>query len=241
MADLEKRGFLWCQGPMQTGKAKVSWKALCVPKYEGGLGLRKDHKKDTLVWKIAHEDKPFSSSMVWDTIRSREQPVDWVKAVWKLLTQDRILQWPQSRRKNMNMMCCSLCKADFDSGSNLFFDCSYSSQVWDVVKSDVNMSSTSGSWNNITAWLIAHAKSRSIIHIIGRLVVAATTYFIWQEINNRMFANHASPPDILSNLIKDIVRSRLWRLKFKKTARVVTTLDAWKVGGDYLLQHDELT
>nr|XP_043619792.1 uncharacterized protein LOC122591596 [Erigeron canadensis] len=310
MTNLEKtlRGFLWCQGPMQTGKAKVSWKALCVPKYEGGLGLRKvsemnkalmishvwsivshrrslwvdwiyDHKlrrisfwdipspstdggswrkilslrplirnfiwknlgdgQDTSAWydtwsdigplsniirlqdirraglslqakvadinrngewiwdtkkmrKVAHEDKPFTSSIVWDTIRSREEPVNWVK-------------------------------------------------VWDAVKSVANMSSTSGSWNNITAWLIAHAKSRSIIHVIGRLVVAATAYFIWQERNKRMFSNHARPPDILSNLIKDTVRSRLWRLKFKKTARVVTTLDTWKIGGDYMFQNGELT
>nr|XP_043639239.1 uncharacterized protein LOC122610308 [Erigeron canadensis] len=38
--DLEKkmRSFLWCQGPMSKGKAKVSWKDCCLPKNEGGLG-----------------------------------------------------------------------------------------------------------------------------------------------------------------------------------------------------------
>jgi hypothetical protein len=35
------RGFLWCQGAMRRGKAKVSWDEICLPKIEGGLGLRK--------------------------------------------------------------------------------------------------------------------------------------------------------------------------------------------------------
>ncbi|XP_071728108.1 uncharacterized protein [Rutidosis leptorrhynchoides] len=38
--DIEKlfRGFLWCQGPMKRGKAKVKWDNVCLPKYEGGWG-----------------------------------------------------------------------------------------------------------------------------------------------------------------------------------------------------------
>ncbi|GKE48477.1 hypothetical protein Tco_1479735, partial [Tanacetum coccineum] len=43
MTDIEQlmRGFLWCQGPLRRGKAKVSWDSVCLPKAEGGLGLRK--------------------------------------------------------------------------------------------------------------------------------------------------------------------------------------------------------
>ncbi|XP_071728526.1 uncharacterized protein [Rutidosis leptorrhynchoides] len=38
--DIEKilRGFLWCQGDLKKGKAKVKWNDVCVPKDEGGLG-----------------------------------------------------------------------------------------------------------------------------------------------------------------------------------------------------------
>lgn len=32
-------GFLWCQGEMERGKAKVAWKTLCLPKIHGGLGI----------------------------------------------------------------------------------------------------------------------------------------------------------------------------------------------------------
>ncbi|GKA64753.1 putative reverse transcriptase domain-containing protein [Tanacetum coccineum] len=34
------RGFLWCQGEMKRGKAKVAWDVVCLPMKEGGLGLR---------------------------------------------------------------------------------------------------------------------------------------------------------------------------------------------------------
>ncbi|GJU56754.1 putative RNA-directed DNA polymerase [Tanacetum coccineum] len=41
MLELEQvmRGFLWCQGEMKRGKAKVAWEAVCLPKKEGGLGI----------------------------------------------------------------------------------------------------------------------------------------------------------------------------------------------------------
>ncbi|GJT58325.1 RNA-directed DNA polymerase, eukaryota, reverse transcriptase zinc-binding domain protein [Tanacetum coccineum] len=34
------KGFLWCQGELSKGKAKVAWKQICRPKDEGGLGIK---------------------------------------------------------------------------------------------------------------------------------------------------------------------------------------------------------
>ncbi|GKA69828.1 reverse transcriptase domain, reverse transcriptase zinc-binding domain protein [Tanacetum coccineum] len=41
--DLEQlvRGFLWCQGELKKGKAKVNWESVCKPKLEGGLGIQR--------------------------------------------------------------------------------------------------------------------------------------------------------------------------------------------------------
>ncbi|GKF04339.1 hypothetical protein Tco_0035007 [Tanacetum coccineum] len=40
--DLEQlmRGFLWCQEEKK-GKAKIAWDSVCMPKHEGGLGIRR--------------------------------------------------------------------------------------------------------------------------------------------------------------------------------------------------------
>ncbi|GJS45285.1 uncharacterized protein Tco_0595406 [Tanacetum coccineum] len=42
MLDIEQfmRSFLWCHGVMRRGKAKVASEDICLPKYEGGLGIR---------------------------------------------------------------------------------------------------------------------------------------------------------------------------------------------------------
>ncbi|GKA86411.1 RNA-directed DNA polymerase, eukaryota, reverse transcriptase zinc-binding domain protein [Tanacetum coccineum] len=34
------KGFLWCQGELTKGKAKISWDNICKPKDQGGLGLK---------------------------------------------------------------------------------------------------------------------------------------------------------------------------------------------------------
>ncbi|GJW80705.1 hypothetical protein Tco_0144680 [Tanacetum coccineum] len=43
LLDIEQlmRGFLWCQGKMMKGKSKVAWEVVCMPKSEGGLGVRR--------------------------------------------------------------------------------------------------------------------------------------------------------------------------------------------------------
>ncbi|GKA28870.1 hypothetical protein Tco_0715115 [Tanacetum coccineum] len=38
-------GFLWCNGELSRGKAKIAWKKICKPKSHGGLGL-----KDLEIW-----------------------------------------------------------------------------------------------------------------------------------------------------------------------------------------------
>ncbi|GJY61859.1 putative reverse transcriptase domain-containing protein [Tanacetum coccineum] len=35
------RGFLWCQGEMKKGMAKVAWDTVCLPHHEGRLGIHK--------------------------------------------------------------------------------------------------------------------------------------------------------------------------------------------------------
>ncbi|GKE81095.1 hypothetical protein Tco_1551095, partial [Tanacetum coccineum] len=34
------KGNLWCQGQMTRGKAKIAWDNVCMPKHQGGLGLK---------------------------------------------------------------------------------------------------------------------------------------------------------------------------------------------------------
>lgn len=65
------RNFLWSNDSLTKGKAKVAWKDVCVPKHEGGLGIRRirDMNKALIV--------QYVSSIV---CKQRSLWVDWVYA-----------------------------------------------------------------------------------------------------------------------------------------------------------------
>ncbi|GKB10952.1 hypothetical protein Tco_0844875 [Tanacetum coccineum] len=59
LIDIEQimRTFLWCPGSVSRGKAKVAWDVVCLPKVEGGLGIRRlDYFNSALmvshIWKL---------------------------------------------------------------------------------------------------------------------------------------------------------------------------------------------
>ncbi|KAK1421732.1 hypothetical protein QVD17_24305 [Tagetes erecta] len=71
IADLENkmRGFLWSQGSVSQGKAKVAWKSVCLPKREGGLGIRR----------IGDMNTALMTYHIWSLISKRKSLwVDWV-------------------------------------------------------------------------------------------------------------------------------------------------------------------
>ncbi|GKD65820.1 RNA-directed DNA polymerase, eukaryota, reverse transcriptase zinc-binding domain protein, partial [Tanacetum coccineum] len=63
------KGFLWCQGEMSKGKAKISWKSICRPKEQGGLGI-----KNLQVW-----NEVLLIKQLWNVIAKKDTL--WVKWV----------------------------------------------------------------------------------------------------------------------------------------------------------------
>ena len=135
------------------------------------------------------------------------------------------MQWKAS----YNLYCCPLCQRGPDSHSHLFFECCYSSQVWQKVKVLAEIPVISDSWEDILGWLTSKAHSRSAKNVIGRLLVAAMAYYIWQERNNRIFSTHSRPPNQLVDLITSTVTLKLVTLRFKRTNAVERVLQAWKI------------
>ncbi|GKE03671.1 hypothetical protein Tco_1395689 [Tanacetum coccineum] len=72
------------------------------------------------------------------------------------------------------------------------------------------------------------AHRRTAKSVIGRLIFAATSYFIWLERNNRMFKNKRRSSEELRDIIMVTVRLNLLTLRFKNTA-MVTLLSRWKM------------
>ncbi|XP_022024390.1 uncharacterized protein LOC110924702 [Helianthus annuus] len=211
-----------------------------------GISLQ-PNKSDKVLWRQGNQKHVFSSSRVWDSVRYHAVEVEWCRLVWfgqciprhafllwlimrrKLLTQDKILSWDLSRRKNMNMMCCLLCYANHDSHTHLFFECKYSSQVWMLVRQKAGMGSVHANWDDIVNWLLDRSKSNLASVYVAKLSVAATAYFIWQERNARLFRNQVRPPESLSETIIQQVRYKLIGAKLKKCENVRKLLRDWDI------------
>nr|GEX00960.1 hypothetical protein [Tanacetum cinerariifolium] len=61
------RGFLWCQDEMKKGRAKFAWEVFCLPKREGGLGIRR----------LEMFNKALITSHIWSLLLNKESL--WVK------------------------------------------------------------------------------------------------------------------------------------------------------------------
>ncbi|MFS8002118.1 hypothetical protein Hanom_Chr13g01198351 [Helianthus anomalus] len=72
------------------------------------------------------------------------------------------------------------------------------------------------SWQSVMIWMEQNASLKKTEHIIGKLVIAATTYFIWLERNNCLFSNTNADVNTVIERIKSTVRLRLLGFKFKR-------------------------
>nr|GEV86782.1 hypothetical protein [Tanacetum cinerariifolium] len=82
------RSFLWCQGPMVKGKAKVAWEVVCLPKNKGGLALRR----------LDCFNKAIMISHIWNLLSLKESL--WVKWIHVYKLKGRSF-WEVSFHGNM--------------------------------------------------------------------------------------------------------------------------------------------
>ncbi|GJT41808.1 hypothetical protein Tco_0941673 [Tanacetum coccineum] len=188
--------------------------------------------------------KPFCVSMVWSSIRPRNDKVNWFAAVWfdlciprhafnlwlvvkqKLKTQDRVAWWDVSGSLSS---VCPLCDLVPDSHDHLFFECSFSQQVWNQVKSYAGLSTSSPVFSQIMSIVVPFAARKSSRSIIAKLVIAASAYFIWQERNWRLFKNKKRTTKQVFDAIFTSVRLKLVSCRFKKSKDGMFFAQRWSL------------
>nr|GEX26867.1 reverse transcriptase domain, reverse transcriptase zinc-binding domain protein [Tanacetum cinerariifolium] len=148
--------------------------------------------------------KVFSVRNTWEAIRQRGTLVNWFKVVWfahniprhvfhlwlvmrrSLKTQDRMRQWYLGTNVVLNMLRCPLCESQKDTYEHLFFKYSFSALVWNSVRHLAGMDHIQEKLNDVVLFLKPIENKRTE-NIIGRLILVATSYFIWLEQNNHTF------------------------------------------------------
>ncbi|GJW90740.1 putative RNA-directed DNA polymerase [Tanacetum coccineum] len=134
-----------------------------------------------------------------------------VKCAWEAL---------RPRGTDLAALVCSLYKTQADSHDHLFFECTYSSQVWKHVRTYAGMEKVNPMLNYILLWCQSLTNQCSVRGVAGKLIFAAASYYIWMERNNRLFKNSTRPPEEICELIIVTVRLKLLTFKFKNTTKV---------------------
>ncbi|GJS09395.1 protein LAZ1 [Tanacetum coccineum] len=207
-----------------------------------------DSRHDCMRWRDSNGHmKEFSVKCAWEVLRPRGNEVAWYHTVWfshaiprhafhlwlimrrSLKTQDKLRYWEVDTSTDLNQVRCSLCNTQSDSHEHLFFECTFSAQVWYLVRGLAGMDLVPPVLEDIRMWFQPMAAKRAVINIVGKLIFAASAYYIWLERNNRLFENTRRSPEELRDIIIVTVRLKLATFRFKNKARVQSLLSLWKM------------
>lgn len=132
---------------------------------------------------------------------------------------------------DLNMLRCPLCKLQPDTHEHLFFECSFSAQGWFSMLRVAGLPSVLPRWDDIMVWIEPISNSKSVTSIVGRLVIAASSYFIWQERNNRLYAKGDRSVNKMCETFAEVVWLKLTTILFKNNPRVERMRKIWKNHG----------
>ncbi|GJT08122.1 putative ribonuclease H-like domain-containing protein [Tanacetum coccineum] len=184
---------------------------------------------------------------IWNDICGRGTNVAWHSFVWSnygipghaihvwlvmrkgLKTQDRLRKWDVGNDVDLNLLRCPLCKLQPDSHEHLFFECSYSSNAWKSVLRVPEFLDIPPIWTDIMAWIVPLAETNNVTCIVGSLIVVAMSYYVWQERNHRVHGKNTRTREDLTNIIVDVIRSKLASISFKKKMLVDNMKRIWKL------------
>ncbi|GJU98891.1 hypothetical protein Tco_1328162, partial [Tanacetum coccineum] len=237
------RGFLWCNGALKREKAKVAWDVICLLKKEGGLGVR-----SLEVFNIA-----LMTTHIWNIVTNKESR--WVRWIHMYKLKGRTI-WDVPVKADMKGFSIKNCVADLVVDNTWIWP-----QAWLLKAPDLGLIAVpvlDESCLDLHQWRASNGKlsafsvscaweerrlrgvepmahRRTATSIIGRLVLAASSYFIWLERNNCLFKKVRRSAEELRDIIMVTVRLKLLTFIFKNTTMVRHLLSQWKMPKNFSL------
>ena len=180
-------------------------------------------EEDVSLWLNGRDQykSAFSSGQTWQIIRERHQLCHWHNEVWfkyatpkysfilwmamkgRLSTGDRMRNWNGGFD-----VSCVFCNEPLETKEHLFFECAYSSQIWESLIKGILLNKYTVSWEEILRILRDTSRGKMKLFIV-RYVFQAAVYMIWRERNRRRHGEDASPIDLLIKLIDKNMRNKL--------------------------------
>ncbi|KAJ6749233.1 hypothetical protein OIU79_030179 [Salix purpurea] len=128
-------------------------------------------------------------------------------------TQDRLPQHSDGSNGT-----CSLCNSQIETHDHLFFDCTYSRLVWEQVNRLTDLTWPNLPWQDLLTWASQKWTSKfQFSHLLAKLALSTTCYFLWQERNKRFFQQAHRPHNATATDIIQQIRRQVNNLKKQYT------------------------
>jgi hypothetical protein len=176
---------------------------------------------DTCIWQ-GNSSGRFTIDSAWDLLRDarprgtkyhliwfpghtpRHAFILWIASMDRLYTIDRLLC-----HRIINVSTCILCGQHAETHDHLFFQCTYSSEVWGYLSAKTLFSWPSTTWQSLLKWAASTFRKKDFTHILSRLVLSTAVYYLWYERNNRIFKQIYRTSQELSDEAFEIIRACL--------------------------------
>ncbi|XP_071695295.1 uncharacterized protein [Rutidosis leptorrhynchoides] len=208
-----------------------------------------NNKDDVCKWRTMYAKlTSFSVKVAWQDLCDEWVDVKWAKLVWfsQCVPRHSFITWVALHSKlktpdkyivvnHQFAQGCPFCLTQKASHNHLFFKCDYPKGVWNYFKMLGNLDFAPDEWYGIIEFLEKRPINKSIWSIIQRLILGACVYYVWQEINLRLFQNKSRPMNDLVKIIKKTIMLKLAGLTIKKSRQTKPTFELWnlKENGDF--------
>ncbi|KAF8087603.1 hypothetical protein N665_0576s0011 [Sinapis alba] len=161
----------------------------------------------------------FSTSQVYNLIRTPAQPVRWRKIVchkrgipkyktltWLFMldrcpTRNRLISWDLQTDEG-----CLLCNKAMETRDHILFTCDFSTEIWGLLRQKLNIISRSNNWTDYVEALIT-LYGEPHLQFILIFVWQAAIFEIWRERNNQLHRNIFRTPSILNSSIDRTIKN----------------------------------
>ena len=187
-------------------------------------------RKDHYVW-TGHPSETFTVAFAWELLRERKPTntmhqllwykgcipcqsfIMWLATLGCLSTMDKL-----HITRIITSNTCMLCDQHTETHEHLFFQCPYSTFVWNTVSNEAHVHCPFATWDRLLQWAsTVYMKKNDITHMIARLMLSTIVYFIWHERNNRVFHNAFQLPSATVDAILQRIRIHITNIGYDRS------------------------
>ncbi|XP_024011268.1 uncharacterized protein LOC112086531 [Eutrema salsugineum] len=196
---------------------------------------------DQSLWKLRNGTfgPVFSSKSTWHNIRHHLPRQSWTSVIWFsnatpkyaflswLAMKDRLSTGDRLRLWNPGIWTgCTLCSEPMETKVHLFFECSFTHQIWRNLTERLLNDKYTNRWNEIVALLSTNRLDGTTLFLV-RYAFQATLHLVWRERNSRRHGEVPKPAQSLIATLDKALRNRLSSMRMAGDLRFSDGLQIW--------------